>query len=304
MTEITTDSWLEWKRDLADPRLSLPRSSVDAHCHVFGPAAEFPFSPNRKYTPGDAGKADLGNLHRHLGIDRRVIVQASCHGRDNAALLDALDHFGDSARGVVALGPETSDADLSSMHERGVRGVRFNFVRRLVQNQPLDELKTVADRIRSLGWHIVLYFEPQDFPDLETTFASLEVPLVIDHMGRPDVGLGAASQDFSDFLRFVERTQAWVKVSCPERLTKTGPFALDDAEAVYDDVVPFARKVIDEFGDRTLWGTDWPHPNLKTHMPDDAVMLNYLSQITENDRELTQLLVDNPEALYWTGETR
>lgn len=304
MERVTTDSWLEWKRDLAAPRLSLPQSSVDAHCHVFGPAAEFPFAPGRKYTPGDAGKTDLEDLHRHLGIDRRVIVQASCHGRDNSALLDALDHFGDSARGVVAVGSDVSDEELTSMHERGVRGVRFNFVKRLVQSQRIEEVRDVADKIRDLGWHIVLYFEPQDFPELESSFSSLGVPLVIDHIGRPDVGQGADSQDFAAFLRFVERTRAWVKVSCPERLTEAGPFALDGAEAIYEDVVPFARKVLDEFGDRALWGTDWPHPNLKSHMPDDAVMLNYLTQITEKDRELTQLLVDNPDALYWTGETR
>ncbi|WP_246490541.1 amidohydrolase family protein [Brevibacterium oceani] len=302
MTEVTTDSWLEWKRDLADPQVMLPESSVDAHCHVFGPGAEFPFAPSRKYTPGDASKADLEKLHQHLGFDRRVIVQASCHGRDNSALLDALDHFGNSARGVVALGPDVSHEELMAMHERGVRGVRFNFVKRLVQSQPIGELQEVAEKIRDLGWHIVLYFEPQDLPELESSFSVLGVPLVIDHMGRPDVGKGVDSQEFAEFLRFIERTQAWVKISCPERLTKVGPFAVDDAEAIYEDVAPFARRVLDEFGNRALWGTDWPHPNLKSHMPDDAVMLNYLSQITESDRDLTQLLVDNPDALYWTGE--
>lgn len=291
--------WLDWIKNRQKPIVQLPAGAVDAHCHVFGPAAEFPFAPDRKYTPGDASKTDLQRLREDLGITRNVIVQASGHGRDNAALLDALDYFGDTARGVVAVGSDVSESELNDMHQRGVRGVRFNFVKRLVENQSFEEVERVAAKIREFGWHIVVYFESPELPDLEGFLVNLGIPLVIDHLGRPDVSKGASSEEYSSFLRFVERTEAWVKVSCPERLTIKGPYAVAGAHEVYTDVAPFARKTIEEFPERVLWGTDWPHPNLRSHMPDDAILLNYLSQVTSTESELQRLLVDNPLALYW-----
>jgi|SRR5690625_1001662 len=294
-----TDGWLDWVKERAEPDFSLPEGTIDAHCHVFGPQTEFPFSPSRKYTPGDAGKLDLQKLREHLGVSRSVIVQASCHGRDNSALLDALDYFEHSARGVVSLGADVTSDELADMHARGVRGVRFNFVKRLVENQSFDELKEVAAKIREFGWHIVLYFEAEDLPDLENSFATLDLPLVIDHLGRPDITRGANSTAYSSFLRFVDRTEAWVKVSCPERLTVNGPNAVTGASEVYTDVAPFARRLITEFPERTLWGTDWPHPNMKSHIPDDSILLNYIPQIALTETEREQLLVGNPLSLYW-----
>lgn len=301
MTEHTakTPGWLDWVQNRQEPAVQLPVGTVDSHCHVFGPAAAFPFARDRKYTPGDASKFDLEHLRSHLGVARNVIVQASCHGRDNAALLDALDYFGDTARGVIAIGSDVNQSELESMHQRGVRGVRFNFVKRLVEHQSFKEVEQVATKIRELGWHIVVYFESPDLPDLENFLASLGVPLVIDHLGRPDVATGASSAEYSAFLRFVERTDAWVKVSCPERLTITGPYATAGAHKVYTDVAPFAQKAIAEFPERVLWGTDWPHPNLRSHMPDDAVLLNYLMQVAPDASALQRLLVDNPMTLYW-----
>lgn len=294
-----TPGWLDWVQDRQQPTVQLPAGAVDAHCHVFGPAAEFPFAPDRKYTPGDASKSDLENLRNDLGVARNVIVQASCHGRDNSALLDALDYFGETARGVVTIGSDVSENELEDMHERGVRGVRFNFVKRLVENQSFEEVGLVAAKIRELGWHIVVYFESPDLPDLEDFLSNLNVPLVIDHLGRPDVAKGASSAEYASFLKFMDRTDAWVKVSCPERLTITGPYAVAGANEVYTDVAPFAQKAIAEFPDRILWGTDWPHPNLRSHMPDDAILLNYLTQIAPDQSDLQRLLVDNPMALYW-----
>lgn len=295
-----TPGWLDWVQHRQRPSITLPSGAVDAHCHVFGPASEFPFAPARTYTPGDASKHDLEALRADLGVARNVIVQASCHGRDNAALLDALEYFGDSARGVVAVGGDVTETELVAMHKSGVRGVRFNFVKRLVAHQALDEVARVAAMIRPLGWHLVVYFEAHDLPDLEGFLTGLNVPLVIDHLGRPYVAKGVGSAEFAASLHFVDRTGAWVKVSCPERLTVTGPYAVAGAAEVYTDVAPFARTVLREFPERVLWGTDWPHPNLKSHMPDDAVLLNYLSQITANDAELRRLLVDNPNVLYWS----
>lgn len=291
--------WLDWEHDRSEPEIQLPEGSVDAHCHVFGPGDVYPFSPSRKYTPCDASKADLFQLHEDLGITRRVIVQATCHGTDNSALLDVLRTDPHSSRGVVSVSPEITEAELSLLHEQGVRGVRFNFVKRLVNRPPFAELELIADKIKAFGWHIVIYFESEDLPELTDFLAGLPVPLVVDHMGRPDVSTSAAGPEFSRFISFVARTSAWVKVSCPERISRSGPFAQAGQTRVYEDAAPFARRVINEFPDTVLWGTDWPHPNLESHMPDDAILLNYLAQITDSDAQLQRLLVDNPTTLYW-----
>ncbi|MFF0110103.1 amidohydrolase family protein [Streptomyces hirsutus] len=302
-TPAVTPGWLDWCRDPAKPAFTLPEGAVDAHCHVFGPAAAFPYAPERKYTPVDASQHDLFALRDHLGVSRNVIVQATCHGADNSALVDALTTAGGRARGVATVRPDVTDEELRRLHDAGVRGVRFNFVRRLVDAVPTEALRTVADRIAPLGWHVVLYFEAADLDDLAPFFASLPVPLVVDHMGRPDVTRDPDGPEFARFLRFVEANDVWVKVSCPERLTVTGPRALDGERHAYRDVVPFARKVVDEFTDRALWGTDWPHPNLKDHMPDDGLLVDHIPHVATTPRLQRALLVDNPMRLYWPEET-
>ncbi|MFF1464357.1 amidohydrolase family protein [Streptomyces sp. NPDC058330] len=305
MTDFTvTPGWLDRYHGPSEPVFALPPGAVDAHCHVFGPAAEFPFAPERKYTPVDASKDDLFALRDHLGVARNVIVQATCHGADNSALVDALLTAGDRARGVATVRPDVSDEELRRLHDAGVRGVRFNFVRRLADAAPTEVLAAVARRVAPLGWHVVLYFEAADLPDLETFFASLPVPLVIDHMGRPDVTRSPDGPEFARFLRFVEANDVLVKVSCPERLTVTGPRALDGERHAYRDVVPFARKVVDEFTDRALWGTDWPHPNLKDHMPDDGLLVDHIPHVATTSARQQALLVDNPMRLYWPEEAR
>ncbi|WP_159791920.1 amidohydrolase family protein [Puerhibacterium puerhi] len=304
MTTATqvTPGWLDWYHGPSTPQFVLPEGTVDAHCHVFGPAARFPYAPERKYTPTDASKDDLFALRDHLGVSRNVIVQATCHGADNSAMVDALQAAGGRARGVATVRPDVPEAELRRLHDAGVRGVRFNFVRRLVDAAPTDALATIARRIAPLGWHVVIYFEAADLAELAPFFASLPTPLVVDHMGRPDVAQPVDGPQFARFLRFVEANDVWVKVSCPERLSATGPRALDGERRPYRDVVPFARTVVEEFGDRVLWGTDWPHPNLTDHMPDDGLLVDYVPQIATTADQQRRLLVDNPMRLYWPGE--
>ncbi|WP_406032057.1 amidohydrolase family protein [Nocardioides sp. NBC_00163] len=296
---MVTPGWLHWFEGPTKPTFKLPEGAVDAHCHVFGPAEEFPFAPERKYTPVDASKDQLFELRDHLGLARNVLVQATCHGADNSALLDALEHSDGRARGVATVRADVSDEELVRLHEAGVRGVRFNFVKRLVDATPTKELETIAARIAPLGWHVVIYFEAADLHDLKDFFASLPVPLVVDHMGRPDVTKDPDGPEFAEFLDFVAANDVWVKVSCPERLTVTGPPALDGQRQAYRDVVPFARKVVERFPDRVLWGTDWPHPNLKDHMPDDGLLVDHIPHIAPTPELLQALLVDNPMRLYW-----
>ncbi|MCD2166201.1 amidohydrolase family protein [Comamonas koreensis] len=292
--------WLDWHPWPEKPRLALPPGAVDAHCHVFGPAAEFPFAVERKYTPCDASKQQLFALRDHLGFSRNVIVQATCHGADNRAMVDACKASAGKARGVATVRRNVSDRELKELHLAGVRGVRFNFVKRLVDVTPQDELQEIAERIAELGWHVVVYFEAEDLPDLWHFFTRLPTPVVVDHMGRPDVSKPAHGPEFGLFLQLMqEHDNVWCKVSCPERLSLTGPQALHGERQAYQDVVPFARRVVEAFPTRVLWGTDWPHPNLKDHMPDDGLLVDFISQIAPTQALQQLLLVDNPIRLYW-----
>jgi 2-pyrone-4,6-dicarboxylate lactonase len=274
------------------PKFIPPTGAVDAHCHVFGPEAKFPFAPERKYTPCDAPKEKLFALRDFLGFDKNVIVQASCHATDNRALVDALDASAGRAKGVAFVSEEITDEELRALDRSGVRGVRFNFVRRLVDVTPRDVLTRVANRVATLGWHIVVYFEMADLADFESFFTALPTIVVVDHMGVPEVKKGVDDPDNRRFLRMLDtHANIWTKVTCPERMTRVGP--------PYDDVVPFGRTLVEHFRDRVIWGTDWPHPNMKKEAPDDGVLVDWIPKIAPSAAEQQALLVDNPMGLYW-----
>jgi 2-pyrone-4,6-dicarboxylate lactonase len=284
--------WLVVHPNPRKPDFTLPPGAVDAHCHVFGPSAQFPYAPERKYTPGDQGKDKLFALRDHLGFARNVIVQATCHGKDNRAVMDACRTAGDLARGIASVGADITRDELAGMHEAGIRGVRFNFVKRLVDATPPEVFLGIADKIQDFGWSTVVYFEAQDLERLEPFLNTLPGVIVVDHMGRPDVTKGV---DHPDFRRFIDlmasNERIWSKVTCPERLSVQGP--------PYDDVVPYAQAIVERFPDRVLWGTDWPHPNLKSHMPDDGALVDFIPRIARTPEQQRKLLVDNPMRLYW-----
>lgn len=291
---VKDPDWLDWHPEPTKPTFVLPPGAVDAHCHVFGPGDIFPYAPERKYTPCDASREQLFALRDFLGFDKNVVVQATCHGADNSALLDILEHSDDRARGVVTVKPDISADDLARMHELGVRGVRFNYVKRLVEPKPDDYYREIVEKIEPLGWHVVLYFEPSDLAKKEAFFSSLPVPIVVDHMGRPDVTKPLDNPEFNQFLQFVrDNPHVWTKVSCPDRLTVS-------ASPLYSDVLPFAKTVVDEFSDRVLWGTDWPHPNMKKEMPDDGILVDFVPSIATSPTLQHKLLVSNPTTLYWS----
>ncbi len=286
--------WLPFHPNPAKPSFVPPAGAVDAHCHVFGPGDQFPFAPERKYTPCDASKNQLFALRDYLGFERNVIVQATCHGKDNRAMIDAVRSSNDMARGIATVGPVITLDEIKEMHDAGVRGVRFNFVKRLVDDTPKEVFLGIADKIAKFGWHIVVYFEAADLEELIPFLNRLPTVIVVDHMGRPDVAAGADSPGFNMFVQLMaENKNVWSKVTCPERLSLTGP---DD----YDDVVPFAKKIVDLYPDRVLWGTDWPHPNMKSHMPDDGKLVNFIPKIALDQGSQHKLLVDNPMKLYWS----
>ncbi len=275
------------------PKFKPPAGAVDAHCHVFGPENKFPYAPERKYTPCDAPKEKLFALRDFLGFDKNVIVQASCHSKDNRAMVDALEASNNKAKGIAFVGEEVTETELKWMDRAGVKGVRFNFIKRLVDFTPRDVLERIAKRVARLGWHIVVYFEMAELAELESFFTALPTAVVVDHMACPQVKNGMDNPEFQRFLRLLDKHKNYYcKVTCPERFSVAGP--------PYDDVVPYARTIVERFSERVLWGTDWPHPNMPKEAPDDGVIVGMIPKIAPTPALQKALLIDNPMRLYWT----
>lgn len=286
-----SDRIVSWHANPSKPRFTPPPGAVDAHCHVFGPAAQFPFSAKAKYLPEDAGPEMLFALRDRLGFARNVIVQASCHGADNSATLNAIARSNGKARGVAVVDPAISEEELQALHRGGMRGIRFNFLKRLVDNAPKDKFLEVAGRL-PLGWHVVIYFEADILEELRGFIDAIPVPLVIDHMGRPDVTQGPDGPDIKAFRRLLDsRPDIHFKPTCPDRLDPSGDPWDKFAEAV--------RPLVEDYSDRCIWGTDWPHPNQQDVLPDDGHLVDMIPRIAPTEALQHKLLIANPERLYW-----
>jgi 2-pyrone-4,6-dicarboxylate lactonase len=284
-----TKSWVDAP---TRPRWTPPPRAVDAHVHVFGPEAEFPFSPKAKYHPDDATPEMLFALRDHLGFSRNVIVQASCHGTDNRATLNGIARSNGKARGVAVVDPDITLDALKQLHEGGIRGVRFNFLKRLVDDAPKDKFLEIARKIEPLGWHVVVYFEADILEELVPFLEAIPTVIVVDHLGRPDISQGPEGADITRFKRLLEEyPNVWTKVSGAERLSPMGP--------PFDDFVEVVRPVVERYPDRVLWGTDWPHPNMEQRIPDDGTLVDLIPRIAPTEALQRKLLVDNPERLYW-----
>lgn len=278
------------------PKFAMPAGACDAHCHVFGPAWTFPYAADRAYTPPDAPKETLAAMHRFLGIERAVIVQASCHGADNRATLDAIAASDGRLRGVAIVDETFDDRVFAALHGGGIRGVRFNFVQHL-GGRPDPKLfqRTVA-RLKDLSWHLVLHLDAKDIAELTPTIRALPVPFVIDHMGRVKAGDGLEQPAFKALLELMKLATAWVKVCGSERVSNAGP--------PFTDAVPFAHALVKAAPERVLWGTDWPHPNIAKHMPNDGDLVDLVPLIAPDDTHRRKLLVENPARLYGFGEAK
>ncbi|HSN22329.1 MAG TPA: amidohydrolase family protein [Usitatibacter sp.] len=276
--------------DPRKPAFALPDGACDAHCHVFGPAARFPYAAGRRYTPPDAPAEKLAALHRHLGVSRAVLVQASAHGTDNRAMLDAIARDPARLRGVAMVEATISDAELAALHAGGVRAVRYNFVRHLGGAPDDATIRQMARRIAPLGWHLVLHLDAENLLEHRDFLHRLPVPFVIDHMGRVNADDGLLQSPFRRLVELLRDGLAWVKVSGAERVSR----ALGD----FHDALPFAEELVATAPDRVLWGTDWPHPNVR-EMPDDGALVDLIPRFAPDEALRRKLLVDNPSHLYW-----
>jgi len=280
-----------WHPNPSKPNYTPPAGAVDAHCHVFGPMAQFPFSAKAKYIPADAGPDKLFALRDHIGFSRNVIVQASCHGTDNRATLNAIAKSGGKARGVAVVEHGITEEELVELHVGGIRAVRFNFLKRLVDDAPKDKFLELAGRLLK-SWHVVIYFEADILEELRPFIDAIPVPIVIDHMGRPDVTQGPGGPDMKAFRRLLDsRPDINFKPTCPDRLDPTG----DPWNCFAEAVAP----LVADYPDRVIWGTDWPHPNQQDVIPDDGHIVDMIPRIAPTEELQRKLLVDNPERLYW-----
>jgi 2-pyrone-4,6-dicarboxylate lactonase len=269
------------------PLFTLPPGATDAHCHVFGPGDKFPYAPNRRYTPEDAPKEMLRALHDHLGVARAVIVQASCHGLDNAAMLDCIASDPARYRGVAIVNDTFTDADFQRLHDGGVRGARFNFVKHLGGAPDMAVFDRVIDRIKGLGWHVVLHVDAPDVVPLSEMMVTLPLPFVIDHMGRVPSAAGIDQAPLRKLIELSRLENCWIKVCGAERISLPP----------YSAAVPIARILVEVNPSRVLWGTDFPHPNA-THEADEADLVDLVPQYAIDEATQHRLLVDNPARLY------
>ncbi len=269
------------------PRFKLPPGATDAHCHVFGPAAKFPYAPARRYTPEDAPKEMLHALHDHLGVERSVIVQASCHDTDNAAMLDCIASDPKRYRGVAIVDDSFADKDYDALHAGGVRGVRFNFVKHLGGAPDMGVFNRVIDRIKGRGWHVVLHLDAPNIIPLSDMIRKLPLPFIVDHMGRVPAKDGVDQPPLRALIELSRLESAWIKVCGAERISMPP----------YDQAVPIAHALVQAAPERVLWGTDFPHPNA-THEADEADLVDLVPQYAQDALAQKRLLVDNPAKLY------
>jgi predicted TIM-barrel fold metal-dependent hydrolase len=272
------------------PGLRLPEGSCDSHCHVFGPATRFPYAQDRTFTPVDVPVGQLARLHRHLGLQRAVIVQSSCYGADHRALLDALAAGKGRYRGVALIGAATPRAEIERLHEAGVRGFRLHFLPHLGSPPTQAGIRATVGLVADLGWHAEIHLHGADIARYADLIRWFPVPVVIDHLARLDLAQGPDSTAVAALLSLLDTGRVWVKTSGVDRLSRTGP--------PYADAVQFAARLVSHAPERVLWGTDYPHPNITGDAPDDGLLVDQLALIAPGADRLRRMLVQNPAEFF------
>lgn len=276
--------------DTKTPKFKVPFNATDAHCHIFGPGDVYPYAPDRSYTPPDAGLDKFKKLQNILGLNRAVLVNASCHGTNNDPIIDAIAQSGGAYRGVANVDETFTEADFEKLHAGGCRACRFNFVKHLGGVPDMKVFHSIINKIKQLDWHVVLHFDAGDLIEFKDMLDNLPIPYIIDHMGRVPTKDGIEQAPFQLLLEFAKRDNCWIKVCGAERISAMGP--------PFTDAVPFANAIIEIAPNRVLWGTDWPHPNIKQHMPNDGDLVDLIPLIAPSAELQQKLLVDNPHRLY------
>lgn len=272
------------------PLFKTPKNACDAHCHIFGPHNLFPYSTNASYWPPDAPLENLQKMHKKIGISRAVLVQASCHGKDNSAIIDAIKKSNGKYKGVCMADDSFSDEDFKYLNDNGIKGIRFNFVAHLGGAPDLLMMEEIIKKITPFNWHLVIHVNGEDIIKYASFFEKFDLNIVIDHMARVSASKGVSQEAYKILLNFMNKENFWVKISGAERISSTCP--------PFYDAIPYAQGLIQVAPDRILWGTDYPHPNIKEHMPNDADLLDLIPVITNDEKLQNKILVENPARLY------
>ena len=260
----------------------------DSHFHVFGAADRYPMVSTRGYEPPVLSISDYQALFGPLGVRRMVLIQPSCYGSDNRCMLDALATLGERGRAVVAVAPDTSDADLRQMHDRGARGIRVNAVGGSTLS--IVQLRDIAPRLRQLGWHVQTFLPKGRLPDLADDLLATGLAVVLDHFGSPDPTLGIEQPTLQTLARMLDTGRCWVKLSAVFRVSKAG--------APYQDLVPYARALMQLRPDRLVWGSDWPYVHFIDKVPRGFNPLAFFVDALHDQAQLKALLSGNSRELY------
>lgn len=280
--------YLQYKKDVTPPRRRLPSGACDTHFHVFEEASVYPFATPRSYTPTPAPLNAYRAMAKAAGLDRAVLVHPSVYGRDHRSFEDTLALCQGWMRGVAVVYPDTREEDIERWHALGARGSRCNAV--FAGGAALVDLPLVADRVRSLGWHIQLLIDVEEDATALARVADLGLPVVVDHFGHVSAQRALTGRGFANMLALVREGRVWVKLS--------GAYRVSAQRRDHADVAPVAAALLRANPARVLWGSDWPHPAIAAPMPDDGQLVDLLFDWC-TDFELQQVLVENPSNLYW-----
>ncbi len=277
------------KTNLAPPRFEMPKGATDTHSHVIGLPPDYPFVPERSYTPPEAPLSAYMAMHKALGIERAVIVTPSVHGTDNRITTESIAGYGPDARGIAVVDAEISESAIMELHNGGIRGVRLNVL--FGGGVGLHAFETLVPKIRNLGWHIQLLIDvSRDMAQMAPLIRGCGIPVVVDHMGHMPVEKGLDDPGFKAFLGLVRDGLAWAKLSGNYRISTQRPH--------FEDAIPFAQALIDACPQHMVWGTDWPHVSLFEHMTHTTDLLNALDDYAPDPAMKQLILVDNPATLY------
>ena len=272
------------------PRFKVPAGTVDTHTHIFGPNSKYPYAASRTYTPPDAPLEMFRALHAKIGVERAVIVNATVHGTDNRVVTDAIAVSGGKYKGIAVIDETFTDRQLQDLNAAGIKGFRQTFIGYLGAKADLGAVERLAKRVAPLGWHVDLYIEAEHLDDYLPMLGRLPMPYVLDHMGVVKAAKGIDQPGFQSLLTLMRQDKrCHVKVTGPERASQCG--------APFYDAVPYAQKIIEAAPDRVLWGSDWPHPNLKS-MPNDGDLVDLIPLYAPDPVHRRKLLVDNPVRLF------
>ncbi len=274
--------------DTKPPKHKAPEGAVDCHFHIFGPEADYPYAEPRRYTPAQVLESDYRKMAGVLGLERGVVVQASPYGSDNARTLEAIRVLGPGYVGVGVVGADVSEERLAQLHRGGIRGTRINLASGGISG--IERMSELAAKIKNWGWHVQIHIHAKELSTYESEIRNLPVDVVFDHMGLFPAHSSLAHPDFRLLLGLLETGRVWVKLSGAERISRDG--------FPYHDAIPIARALIDAVPERVVWGTDWPHTNVKPRIPNDGDLMDLLCAFAPDGHMRHKILVENPCVLY------